>query len=283
MAADPDPLLERLREGRGDPVTGPEELPAGVCVCGRAIPESSPSDWACDQDCQSAWLMHQANPDYPHPRLIRAGADARARSASLTAGEELLASAEPPAPVAEGTQIDVDGTGFVRVGVHWQQTGPWSPLRSDLATALEYLRWCPSCRQRRRHELHQSTTPGAPEGWQQCADCAYQWPGRPLVGVIETRGEPWPGIRMRLTDGYRSATHSLSEADLVRMPANASSVETLAGFWVRLERDLSNVGRNDQDQAEGRPARRSRRGRPLRWDWVPHLDPDTGRMRSPAS
>lgn len=243
-------------------MTAPEVLPAGMCVCGREIPAGWLSDWACSEVCQSAWQAWQADPGYPHPREIRARADARQHHSAPEPGQGCI---EGPPP-EDGTQIDVDGTGFVRVGSFWQQTGPWSPLQDELGAALEYMRWCPQCRHRRRYSLHHSDTPGTPEGWQQCDDCAYQWPGRPLVGLVETRGDPWPGIRMRITDGYRSATHTVTHRELALLSTAAArpAGQILAAHWIRLERDLSDQGRNDQDQADNpgrhRPGRR-------KWDW----------------
>lgn len=250
-----------------------EVLPAGVCVCGRVIPPESPSDWSCRELCQSAWMMWRANPDYPHPREIRAAADRALRVAAGQASTRRSAVPPPadgglvsgPDTVEQGTEIDVDGVGFVRVGVHWQQTGPWSQRHGELAEALEYQRWCPTCRCRQGSELHQSLSPDAPPGWQQCTTCGYQWPGRPLVGVVETRGDPWPGIRLRLTDGFRSTTRTVSEDTLAVMSAGGPEqvVVSLARHWIRLERHLSG-GYADQDPAS-ESARA--RGRARMWDW----------------
>lgn len=240
-------------------MTAPEILADGMCVCDRPIPAGWPSDWACSEVCQAAWWAWQSNPDYPHPREIRAQVVARlGRPPAPTPAQGCIEG--PPAP--DGTQIDVDGTGYVRVGSFWQQTGPWSPLQDELGAALEYMRWCPRCEHRRRYSLHHSDTPGAPPGWQQCDDCAYQWPGRPLIGLVETRGSPWPGIRMRLTDGYRSATHTVSHRELGLLTTTAArpAGQILAAHWIRMERDLS------AGPTTGSLALDVQRGRRI-WDW----------------
>src|SRR5881394_2374110 len=93
VAAGPGPLPPvpaRLRPCPGTPLTG-EDLPAGQCVCGRPLPDNPLSDWACGEPCQSAWLMHQANPDYPHPREIREAADrAVARTSARQPSQDLV-------------------------------------------------------------------------------------------------------------------------------------------------------------------------------------------------
>lgn len=239
-----------------------DALPAGVCVCGHDIPPESPSDWVCGELCQAAWMMWRANPDYPHPREIRAAAERAVVQRSTPTAPAQGGLIRGPVTVEQGTEIDVDGTGFVRIGACWQQTGPWSVLDNDLADALEYQRWCPRCRQRRPSEFHESLSLNAPPGWQQCTTCGYQWPGRPLAGVIETRGDPWPGIRLRLTDGFRSATHTVSEESL-NDPRGRPVAEVLARHWIRLERDLSG-GYADQDPA---PRRARARGQARMWDW----------------
>ncbi len=116
---------------------------------------------------------------------------------------------------------------------------------------------------------------------QECGGCDYRWPGRPLVGVIETRGEPWPGIRLRLTDGVRSAAHAVSERELHLMSTEAVRPvpDILAAHWIRLERELSATGR-----AEHEPAGPRRRARQV-WDSVafPVLRAGAGLIRDGLS
>lgn len=263
----------------GGVTSSPEaaELPAGVCVCGRDIPEASPSDWACGELCQSAWLMHQADPDYPHPRQIREGAEARAAAIRRDQGSPFgpVRAADSGVVVPQGTEIDVDGTRFVRVGTGWQQTGPWTLLRGELADALEYRRWCPHCQVRRGYRLVEF---GPDRTWQgqTCAECRHVWPGRALFGLVESRGEPWPAIRLRLTDGVRSTTHTVPAATLERITATAAAwsarpAEVLAAFWIKLERGLSDTGRADQDTG--------RRTRRMLWDWLT-VTPEQARLMS---
>lgn len=61
---------------------GLTDLPLGECVCGRPLPATAVSDWACSEPCQSAWLHHALDPEvYPSPREIRAAADRAAERA----------------------------------------------------------------------------------------------------------------------------------------------------------------------------------------------------------
>lgn len=62
------------------------------CVCGRRIPPGAASEWACSEPCQSAWQMHANDPSYPHPRDIRARADARVADTALPPGPSRLGS-----------------------------------------------------------------------------------------------------------------------------------------------------------------------------------------------
>lgn len=255
-------------------MTAPEEVwtpPEGVCVCGRDLPKESPSDWACSEPCQSAWLHHQADPGYPHPREIREQAEARA------AGRMGTGVAAPAVPagaagaryargglIPPGTEIDVDGRPFVRVGAHWQPAGMWTPLRSELADAVAYQRWCPRCR-RRHVPVDVSGPPGSDlERAQVCPSCDHAWQGPPLVGMVETRGEPWPSIRMRLTDGNRSTTVTFSEQEIET--AGGEMAERMRRCWIRMERRLGG-GFADADEPSDQQVQRAARRRSWR-DWV---------------
>jgi hypothetical protein len=233
-----------------------EDLPAGQCVCGRPLPADPLSDWACSEPCQSAWLHYQADPEvYPHPREIRAAAEARAAGLRRTV---------PPAPAAvrDGTEIDVDGQSYVRVGAHWQPAGMWAPLRTELADAAQYRRWCPQCRDRRATTLLTGPRGGPFEQMQFCGVCDHRWLGVPLVGVVEVRGDPWPGIRLRLSDGSRSTTSTFSEYEIAA--AGVSLVERIERCWLRLERRLCG-GYSDVDQPSEQ--QRAHAGRRVARSW----------------
>lgn len=225
----------------------------GFCVCGKELPEQPLSDWACSEPCQSAWMQHHADPGYPHPRDIR---DAAARRA---AG---LRRPRPPVAVeqaiAEGTEIDVDGHAFVRVGIHWQPAGMWHVFRDGIADIGAYRRWCPRCQQRVDSLIYPATDR------QECASCGHQWPGRPLLGQFERRDGPWPGVRIRLFDGQRSAVFAFFEEALAAFPDTAVDVDRLGRWWLRLERQLCG-GYADADEPDDR--QRLRQERRLRRDW----------------
>jgi hypothetical protein len=197
-------------------------------------------------------MQHNADPDYPHPREIREAAAARA-----VAGHQ----PRPPRvdlPVAEGTEIDVDGQPFVRVGAHWQPAGMWEVLRGGIAELAVYRRWCPNCRQRVDSLIYPA------DDRQECAACGHQWSGRPLLGQIEQRGEPWPSLRMRLFDGQRSAVFVFHEQALGVAEQGLVDSGRAQLWWLRLERQLCG-GYADLDQPDDR--QRERQERRLRRDW----------------
>ena len=105
---------------------------------------------------------------------------------------------------------------------------------------------------------------GRLEHAQVCPGCDHVWQGRPLVGVVETCGEPWPSIRMRLTDGARSTTITFTEQEIVA--AGAGMAERMQRCWVRLERRLGG-GFTDQDEATEQQIQRASRRRP----WHEHI------------
>lgn len=260
-----------------------ETLPAGMCVCGRPIPVVSPSDWACGELCQKAWLLHHADPTYPHPRIIREGADAaiaaRMGHTPPPAGRPVHGGYPPGAlPVPDGAEIDVDGVGYARIGGRWQPTGPWQPLTSDLADAVAYRRWCPHCRVRQPSTIETDPAGAAQTTVQVCSGCVRAWPGRALVGVVETRGGPWPAIRLRISDGYRSVTHTVSEDALARRRGAGPAVGWLTRHWIRMERDLLG-GYTDGDQPTARQMGAALRRTRKTWDWAgipPLADRDGG-------
>lgn len=247
-----------------------DQLPDGECVCGRDIPADSPSDWACSEPCQSAWLHHQANPEYPHPREIRENAEARAAAGRLA--RPPFPGRPDPAPIADGTEVNTDHGLFVRVGNSWQPAGAWIPLagRAELTAAVAYQRWCPQCRARRDSQI-EANMAGPAEGrrWdfqqqQTCLTCEHVWAGRPLVGVIETRGEPWPALRLRLTDGYRSVSLTLSDRHLTQ-PDDQVLNRQHPVWWQRLERQLGG-GICDADEPSIGQLERAGRARRRQWD-----------------
>jgi hypothetical protein len=185
-------------------------------------------------------MQHQADPDYPHPRAIRAAAEARAAVSRPTGTahhvhvrmpDESGRTATTPNLIAPGTTIDVDGHQFVRVGSHWQPAGMWEPVGDDLYAATRYERWCPNCRARVPTSIY-------PENdRQECDRCQHQWQGRPLLGYVETRGAPWPGIRARLSDGQRSTMLTFSAREMHSAGQDRMAAR-IRGCWIRLERQL---------------------------------------------
>ena len=250
------------------------ELDDGVCVCGRDMPPESPSDWACSEPCQSAWLHHQANPQYPHPREIRENAEARAAAGRLNAppfpGRAAGGGACLP-PIADGTEVHTDTGPYVRVGNAWQPAGMWTPAAGnpDLVRAVAYQRWCPQCRTRRDSQIVVNRdAPADGERWdfqtQTCTTCGHVWRGRPLVGVIESRGEPWPALRLRLSDGYRSVATTFPEP-APEVVGAGGLVERLQRTWPRLERQMGG-GFCDADQPTRSQLVRADRARRRQWD-----------------
>lgn len=244
-------------------MTEPSPLPPGECVCGRPIPDTSPSEWACQEVCQDAWLHHQANPEYPHPRDIRARAErdlAAARSRAAAALRQ-----QPAAElVADGTEIDVDGRPFVRVGAQWQPAGMWTPLIDELSGLARYRRWCPGCRARTESVIYPATDV------QECVTCGHHW-DEVLLGQIEFRGEPWPAVRLRLHDGQRSATTTFTTAYVQRSGPDRMQQRMAAG-WLKLERQMCG-GYADVDEPNDRE--QQRRLRRLLADWHIHINVST--------
>lgn len=233
-----------------------DDLPAGQCVCGRPLPEDSLSDWACSEPCQSAWLMHRASPGYPHPREIRARAEQAmlARTSPRTGeDQDLIVTSRyvRPGMIPTGTEINVDGDPYVRVGAHWQPAGMWTPLGDALGEAARYRRWCPTCRERQHTLLYPASDV------QECATCGHQWEGRPLLGWVEARGEPWPGIRLLLSDGQRSTAMTFSPEE-VQAAGVLAMADRLNRSWLRLERQLCG-GYADVDQPTERQQRHATR------------------------
>lgn len=256
-----------------------EELAAGVCVCGRDIPKHSPSDWACSEPCQTAWLHHHANPEYPHPREIREAAEQRLaeqrRNPPPFPGRPAGGGGVLP-PIAEGTEVNTDHGLFVRVGHAWRPAGMWTPATGhrELTEEVAYQRWCPRCRGRRPSRIEASADVdlvsdfAESSRWehqqQECVSCGHVWQGRPLIGVIESRGEPWPALRLRLTDGHRSATTTFAEREITAAVAGRLA-ERLRRTWPRLERQLGG-GYCDADEPTSAQQARAQRARRRQWD-----------------
>lgn len=255
-----------------------EELAAGMCVCGRDIPDVSPSDWACSEPCQTAWLHHQANPQYPHPREIRAAAEQRLaeqrRNPPPFPGRP--GGGGPLPPIPDGTEVNTDHGPYVRVRNMWHPAGMWLLLsrHDELTDQVAYRRWCPHCQARRDSRIDVNPDPRnvdpatETDRWefqqQTCTTCGHTWQGRPLVGVIESRGEPWPALRLRLTDGYRSAATTFGERDIANVDS-ARLTERLRRSWLRLERQLGG-GLADADTPTPSESVRASRVRRRQWD-----------------
>lgn len=232
-------------------MTDTTELPAGQCVCGRPLPDEPLSDWACSEPCQSAWLMHQVDPAYPTPKQIRDAAEARVAEIRRSVPVHMER-------IPDGREIDVDGDRYVRQDGRWVPAGMWSPLRNDLAQAVQYQRWCPQCRRRRPTVILDGAR-------QMCDGCQRQWPGPPLVGVVESRSDPWPGIRLRLSDGSRSTTFMFSEDAI--MAAGPETPAMIERCWLRMERRLCG-GYADVDQPSERQLDLAGRRLSRTWRWL---------------
>lgn len=231
-------------------MTDTTELPAGQCVCGRPLPDEPLSDWACSEVCQSAWQMHQVDPSYPTPKQIRDAAEARIAQIRRTVPDRVER-------IPDGCEIDVDGDRYVREDGRWVPAGMWSPLRTDLAQAVQYQRWCPTCRRRRLAVILDGPR-------QVCDGCQREWQGPPLVGVVESRGEPWPGLRLRLSDGSRSIAVTFTEQEVTAAgPAMADRIDRC---WLRMERQLCG-GYADVDQPSERQLALAGRRLSRTWRW----------------
>ncbi len=232
------------------------------CPCGRDLPEDCPSSFWCSEACQISWTRNQQDPAaHSHPRDIRAQqdqirADAIAARAAVRAREQQDPGRPVPRPPG---------------GPHTPVTGLAGWVAADPATAAvcQYLRWCPTCDRKRETVLRPdvaATAEPAPYSIlesrpdvQECGHCRYAWPGRPLVGVVEQYRDL---IRLRMTDGFRSAQHALTRLQLERWRAPAVCLEL---EWERLEEALCD-GVTDRRRQENRDGRLSRRGQS--WNWM---------------
>lgn len=234
------------------------------CPCGRDLPENCPSFYWCGEACQVAWNLHQFDPvAHPHPSEIRERQDQiRADGAAASAARRAIA-AESDRRRAGDRDPQTPLTGVVM----------WQPADPETAAVCAYTRWCPDCNCKQPPELWQvdpeNTEPGTftvigdRAEMQACAFCTYRWPGRPLVGLVEAYHGPAfrDLIRLRLTDGYRSATRMLPKRNLTlwREPALCLALE-----WEHLEEALCD-GVTDRMRQDYIGAGRIRPGR--RWDW----------------
>lgn len=242
------------------------------CPCGRQLPEDCPSFYWCSEACQIAWTAHQHEPAAsPHPREIRELQDQiRADGAAFRAACERSAAernaarrparraAEPPTPLS-----GLDG---------------WAAADQPTAEVCAYLRWCPNCQAKKAWTTVDDTDDFTePRTYillenrtlvQECRGCNRRWSGRPLIGEVEQyHGQGFRDlIRLRLRDGYRSATRLIPKRNLQlwREPALMLALE-----WEHLEETVCD-GVTDRYRQE-RIAGRTRRG--PAWDWHGHLMP----------
>lgn len=239
----------------------------GHCVCGRTLPPGCPSDWACSEVCQSAWFHHQTDPEYPHPREIREKVEQRLALPRAAPARVSVPDCGPQRGglIAEGTTIDVDGQSYVRADGCWRPAGMWEPLTGEgLAREACYQRWCPHCRLRRPSCYRLEVLAAGPEEWQECAECGHTWAGRSLYGWVETRGAPWPGVRLRLSDGQRSAMIAFGDDALRAHATDQVLVDRMRRGWLRLERQLGG-GYADIDEPGPAQLRRQARRRGVEW------------------
>jgi hypothetical protein len=243
------------------------------CPCGREIPAGCPSWYWCTEACQLAWNLHQHDPaKHPHPRDIRermeqALTDARTRAATRTPAPVR----EPALPTRRGALLNQRASEALTpvngmVG--------WAPVDLPTAAVCAYQRWCPQCQEKRPPltEADRAAT-GEPASYglledrplmQTCPDCGHRWSGRPLVGTVEQYDGPGFRnglVRLRLTDGFRSATRMFPRRNLElwRAPETCLALE-----WEHLEEQLCD-GVSDRRRQESNE--RARRTRGLPWDW----------------
>ncbi len=234
------------------------------CPCGRPITAGCPSWYWCSETCQIAWTRHQRDPDiHLHPREIRERQEQRvlegpyARLARERCAGLVVEAPEPATPVAG--------------------TPGWQPADAPTAAVCAYTRWCPCCRSKQTPVVvDDRDAPAEPAGYlllhdrptgQQCSVCASVWPGRPLVGLVEQLdrgvilGRQAIAVRLRLSDGFRSASRTFSrrQLEIWRAPALCVALE-----WEHLEEMLCD-GVTDRQRQES--TARYRRARSLPWDW----------------
>ncbi len=236
------------------------------CPCGRDLPENCPSFYWCSEACQVAWNLHQYDPAaHPHPTEIRERQDQIRSDGAAAASARRAALAHAARPVRERErELTTPVSGVVM----------WQPADSETAAVCAYTRWCPHCNRKQAPAMcavdPERTEPGTytmldtgRAEIQVCGFCAYQWPGRPLIGVVEAYHGPAfrDLIRLRLTDEYRSATRMLPKRNLTlwREPALCLALE-----WEHLEEALCD-GVTDRMRQDYIGAGRIRPGR--RWDW----------------
>lgn len=242
------------------------------CPCGRELPADCPSFYWCGEACQIAWNLHQYDPGgHPHPRDIRARqdqirADGAASRAVQAEGPASPAPARPSLPARPAEQFTpVSGL------------NGWSLADTEMAAVCAYERWCSRCEAKRppvtgadRDACADPAAYGLLDSRplvQECPECRTRWPGRPLVGVVEQYHGPGPSFRdlfrLRLTDGFRSATRLIPRRNLElwRSPAACLALE-----WEHLEEMLCD-GVTDRQRQQSHVRNRFSRHTP--WDWFP--------------
>jgi hypothetical protein len=232
-----------------------------ACPCGRELPADCPSFYWCSEACQFAWNLHESEPDrFPHPRVIRERAEnVPAQQPAAHPHMPVVRPAAPRRPAEPATPV----SGVLA----------WAPADDETAAVCAYTRWCPQCEAKRPPVTGADVgATSEPIGYalledrplvQECSECRTRWTGRPLVGVVEEYHGPAfrDLIRLRLTDGFRSATRLISRRtiELWRAPAACLELE-----WEHLEEMLCD-GVSDRRRQESQAG--YRRARALAWDW----------------
>jgi hypothetical protein len=234
------------------------------CPCGREMPEDCPSDYWCSEACQTAWTAHQHDPArYPHPRRIREQHAAEVQVARTRA-------AEPPAPARSPAVRRPPEPATPLSGL-----AGWRESDQAIAEMCAYRRWCPRCQVKQPWVIVDD--PDAyiePRPYsvleyrpqiQECQACPHRWLGRPLVGRVEMYDGPAFRnlIRLRLSDGYRSADRLIPKANLElwRDPPRILEME-----WEHLEAMVCD-GVTDRQRQEGIARHLTGRHRRGGWDW----------------
>lgn len=232
-----------------------------ACPCGRDLPADCPSFYWCSEVCQFAWNLHHSEPDrFPHPRVVRERAEQALTEARTRPTTRV---AVPPAVPRRPPETATPVSGMLM----------WAPADDETAAVCAYTRWCPRCEAKRQPVAVPDPAAFAePASYalledrplvQECPECHARWSGRPLVGVVEEYHGPGfrDLIRLRLSDGFRSATRLMPRRNLTlwRSPAACLELE-----WEHLEEMLCD-GVSDRRRQQN--VENFRRSRGLSWDW----------------
>lgn len=236
------------------------------CPCGRELPADCPSFYWCTEACQVAWNLHQYEPaTHPHPRELRERMEQALTDAST--GTALRRPA-PYVPVRPSLSSRPAEPATPVSGVL-----AWMLADEETAAVCAYTRWCEPCATKRQPvtAADADVTAGpAPHDLledrplvQECPECHTRWPGRPLVGVVEEYHGPAfrDLLRLRLTDGFRSATRMMPRRNLTLWRAPAACLEL---EWEHLEEMLCD---GVSDRRRQQAVETFRRARGLAWDW----------------